>query len=258
MLLSLIPAATVSAYDQPPEDIKVGEWKVLAQMNKARERHGLAPLRMATRVRLVARDRARSMKNQAYFGHVSPSGVDAADMMRRRGIKQRTWGENIGWAGFETAASGARDMVKWWMESPGHRYNILYDDFNYAGVGIAKGKNSYYYVLVLVNQRDHTPPKAGLIGSQTGISVASLNPSAKVTVQWWGRDRRLATRTAGLRGFAVHYKRGDGKWRPLYVNTSKRSLTRDLSKGVHAFRVRATDRQGNRGSWMRPLQVVVS
>lgn len=258
MLLSLIPAATTMAHNEPPEAIRKAEWKMLAQVNQVRARNGVGPLRMATRVRLAARDRSRSMKNSGYFAHVSPAGVDAADLMNRRSIGFSRWGENIGYTKHYKNLDGVRTIVQGWKDSPGHRRNMLDRNFNYAGIGIARKGAKVYYTLVLVRQRDHTPPKAGLVDARGGLSIASAGRSADVTVRWWGRDRKLSVGTAGLRGFNLHYKRPNGTWRPLLRNTTRRSYTAELGEGTHKFRVRAVDRKGNRGSWMRPLTVTVN
>ncbi|RKY16109.1 MAG: hypothetical protein DRQ55_18705 [Planctomycetota bacterium] len=255
MLLTLLPAATAMA--STPPDVRAAEWKVLAQMNQFRANNGLKPLRMATRVRLVARDRSRSMKSLNYFDHVSPGGATAATLMNRRGVKYAFWGENIGWTKYMGEMEGAKWMVNWWKNSPGHRRNMLNKGFNYVGIGIAKDGPKLLYTMVLVNQRDHTPPKAGLVSSHSGISLSTAGSARNVTVRWRGKDRPLATRTAGLRGFTVTYKRGAGNWHVLRKGTKARQLTKALAKGTHSFRVRAVDNKGNKGSWMRPLVVTV-
>ena len=81
MLLTLLPALTLAA--EPPEPVLSAEWAVLSEVNRVRDNQGLAPLRMAEDVREVARERSRSMKRLDYFGHVSPSGVDAGDLLIR-------------------------------------------------------------------------------------------------------------------------------------------------------------------------------
>jgi uncharacterized protein YkwD len=258
MLLTLLPAAsTLAAPDAPPE-VRAAEWKVLAQMNRFRANHGLKPLRMAGGVRLVARERSRSMKNQSYFAHTSPAGIDAGDMLRRRSVQNHFWGENIGWTKYVNLQDGPRAMVDWWKDSSGHRYNMLYKDYNYAGIGIAKDGAETFYTIVFANQRDHTPPVAGLISSQSGISVATTSGPRPVTIRWWGKDRALSAGTAGLRGFSVQYRPLDGHWRTLRSLTTTRQLTKELTRGSHIFRVRAVDNKGNTGAWMRPLTVDVN
>ena len=195
--LTALPAATAMASaPEPDPEIKAAEWSVLGHMNRVRDRQGLKPLRMATRVRLVARDRSRTMKNQDYFAHVSPAGATAASMLNDIGVSYSSWGENIGWTKYMGNEEGARWMVDWWKNSPPHRRNMLNGDFNYVGIGMAREGAKLLYTVVFVTQRDHTPPKAGLISADTGMSVAALSSTKVVTIRWWGKDRTLAARSS--------------------------------------------------------------
>ena len=83
MLLTLLPAVTWAA--EPPDPVLSAEWAVLSEVNRVRENQGLGPLRMVEDVREVSRERSRSMKRLDYFGHVSPSGADASDVLRAHG-----------------------------------------------------------------------------------------------------------------------------------------------------------------------------
>ena len=255
MILSLLPAATLGA-SQPPRPARQAEWQILSLMNHYRAQHGLAPLRMARRVQNVARDRSTDMRDRNYFDHASPSGVGAADMLDRRGIQYFGGSENIGRMSFIGWDDSTRIMVDAWKGSSGHRANLLSKDVNYVGIGAARSNSVALYTMVFVSQRDHTAPASGMVASQTGISVASETGRKSVTIRWWGRDRALQQRTAGIRGFTVQKQTPSG-WRTLRRNTLTRSLTIDLAQGTHKFRVRAVDKRGNAGSWRRPLTVTV-
>jgi uncharacterized protein YkwD len=254
MLLTLLPAATFAA---PPPSVQSAEWDVLAEINAVRANHDLAPLRMTTGVRLVARDRSVSMKRLDYFDHVSPGGLDAADLLNRRDISYRYWGEIIGWTVNMGLGEGARWMVDWWKNSPVHREIMLSDAYNYAGVGIAVEGNTVLWTVVFVNQADHTPPVATLLqpAGTASLRVAGSNQSI---VRWWGRDRRLAVRTAGLDSFQVQHRLPGGRWDTLLSRTTARQATWNLRPGLHFFRVRARDRLGNVGAWQGPTRVYVA
>jgi len=256
MILSILPAATLGA-TEPPREVKQAEWKVLGLMNHYRASRGLAPLRMAQQVRRVARDRSRDMRNKNYFAHGSPSGQSAGTMMHSRGIRHWGWGENIGRISFLGWDKTTRGMFEGWQGSSGHNRLLLTRDYNYVGVGIAKGGNAAYYTIVFVRQPDHTAPKSGMVASSTGLSVASGSGSTKaVTIRWWGADRKLQKYTSGMKGFTVQ-KRTSSGWRTLKRNTKQRVMTLNLREGTHKFRVRAVDKRGNKGSWRRPLTVTV-
>lgn len=253
MLFTQLPAATLAGAP-PPNDIKRVEWTVLGQMNQFRQNHGLAPLRMAGGVRVVARDRSRSMKKRNYFGHVSPAGVTAGSMLQNRAISNAFWGEAIGWTSSMGLQRASRWMVNWWKGSPTHRRLMLRRDFNYAGIGVARDRGKVLWTIVFVNQPDHTPPKTQLVGPASRSIAAASN---RVTLRWWGKDRRLSTRTSGLKAFVLQHKRSGGSWRVLR-NTTRRSATLNLPSGSHYFRLRGVDRRGNRSGWQQPLKVVVS
>ncbi len=106
------------------------ENKVLELVNVERQRVGLKPLQMDESVRNVARMKSGDMQAKNYFSHTSPTYGSPFDMMKQFGISYRTAGENI--------AMGQRtpeEVVKAWMNSPGHKANILKADFTHIGVG---------------------------------------------------------------------------------------------------------------------------
>lgn len=258
MSLSLLPAATVG-YDEPPRVVRQAEWKALGAINNLRIERGLKPLRMAQRVRLVARDRSRDMRSYSYFSHASPSGSDAAALLGQRNVSYMAGSENIGWISFtDTWEKTARAMVRGWFGSSGHRANLLSSDYNYVGIGAARSGKAVYWTAIFVRQKDHTAPTAGMIASQTGLSLASNDGGKRtVTIRWWGHDRALQRHTSGLKGFTVQKRKADGTWRTIRYLTKTRSLTTRLSEGTFWYRVRAVDKRGNSSGWRRPLKVTI-
>jgi hypothetical protein len=271
MLMSILPAVTMA--DAPPDSVLATEWDVLQEVNRVRDNQGLAPLRMAGEVREVARDRSRSMKRLNYFGHVSPAGEDAGDLLGSREIGYRMWGEVIGWTRYIDLQPGSNWMVDWWKRSPVHRDLMLSRQFNYAGVGIAQDGSLTLWTIVFVNQADHTAPvaavshpkpadtfapTAAVAAEQVGpVGAVRTSADSRVTVRWWGRDRKLSTRTAGLQSFALQHRvPGDG-WKVVKTGTTDRKASFELRPGMHAFRVRARDKVGNTGSWSPAVRILV-
>jgi len=127
----------------PPEGISQDEQKLLDLVNEARADAGVGPLAFDMELVKVARLKAQDMVNNNYFAHQSPTYGSPFDMMRKFDIEFKTAGENI--AGNQTVEAA----FKAWMNSEGHRKNILNGSFNYTGIGIV---DSPTYGKVLVQQ----------------------------------------------------------------------------------------------------------
>ena len=104
--------------------------------NKARAGHGLPSLRTNRLLNAIAESRAKDMLEKQYFAHVSPTGQEAADIARKVGYPYKIIAENIAEGDFSTN----REMVDGWMQSPGHRKNILSREVEEIGVAVLKGK----------------------------------------------------------------------------------------------------------------------
>ncbi|HOJ09897.1 MAG TPA: CAP domain-containing protein [Clostridiales bacterium] len=125
----------------PPSDATADEKALLDLVNKARADAGAGPLKFDSELLKVARLKAKDMVDKNYFNHDSPTYGSPFDMMRQFNISFRTAGENI--AGNRTV-DGA---FKAWMNSEGHRKNILNGSFNYTGIGIVES-SKYGKILV--------------------------------------------------------------------------------------------------------------
>lgn len=109
--------------------------EVLNLVNAERARVGVAPLRLAADLQEASAVRARELVER--FSHTRPNGSDCFTVMKNRG---RTCGENIA-AGHATAS----ETVNQWMNSAGHRENILNPAFRELGVGYAYEDYSTYH-----------------------------------------------------------------------------------------------------------------
>lgn len=112
------------------------EQQVVELTNKERTAQGLAPLKVDTELSKVAREKSRDMSSNNYFSHNSPTYGSPFDMMKQFGISYQTAGENI--------ARGQRtpqEVVNGWMNSEGHRKNIMNSDFTHIGVGYVEQGN---------------------------------------------------------------------------------------------------------------------
>lgn len=108
---------------------------VLASTNAHRKEHGLPPLKLNTKLSQAAAIKVDDMLAEQYFAHVSPSGVGASDLAKRVGYDYILVGENLALGNFEDDA----ELVQAWMDSPGHRANILHARFTEIGISAKKG-----------------------------------------------------------------------------------------------------------------------
>ncbi len=106
------------------------EREVFNLINTQRTNNGLSALKIDNEVQKVARIKAQDMVNNGYFSHTSPTYGSPFDMLKSFKVSYNSAGENI--AG-NSSNSGA---VNAWMNSPGHKANILNSSFNYTGIGV--------------------------------------------------------------------------------------------------------------------------
>ncbi|MFJ1969793.1 CAP domain-containing protein [Streptomyces sp. NPDC087903] len=116
------------------------EADVVGLTNRERAGAGLPPLTVDALLAVAARAHSADMVARAFYSHTSPDGAEPWDRAAAAGCTRRTIGENI--------ACGQRspaEVVEGWMDSPGHRANILKPDFTHIGVGFAGGGSAGTY-----------------------------------------------------------------------------------------------------------------
>jgi uncharacterized protein YkwD len=113
----------------------------LCVLNVQRARHNLRPLKLNRKLSRAARRHSRAMTRQRFFSHTSPGGATFVDRIRGTGYLSgaRSWsiGENIAYG--SGSRGTPRAIGSAWMNSPGHRANILSSSFRSVGIGIAAG-----------------------------------------------------------------------------------------------------------------------
>lgn len=116
-------------------------------INNQRTNNGLSALKIDSEVQNVARIKAQDMVNNNYFSHTSPTYGSPFDMLKSYKVSYKTAGENI--AG-NSSNSGA---VTAWMNSSGHKANILNNSFNYTGIGVVNSpKYGKIYVQMFIGK----------------------------------------------------------------------------------------------------------
>nr|WP_243734870.1 CAP domain-containing protein [Paenibacillus turpanensis] len=134
------PAPTGAPATAAADSIEAWEKQVSDLVNQERAKAGLNPLTLDVKLSGVARAKSADMMNNKYFSHQSPTYGSPFEMMKSFGITYRAAGENIA-----AGQTSPQAVVTAWMNSPGHRANILSDKFTSIGVGLTKGGSYRYY-----------------------------------------------------------------------------------------------------------------
>ena len=123
------------------------EQEVFNLINQQRTQNGLPALKIDDEVQNVARIKARDMVDNNYFSHTSSTYGSPFDMLKSFGVTYKSAGENI--AG-NSSNSGA---VNAWMNSAGHKANILSNNYNYTGIGVVSSpKYGKMYVQMFIGK----------------------------------------------------------------------------------------------------------
>ncbi|MEU5882484.1 CAP domain-containing protein [Spirillospora sp. NPDC047279] len=117
--------------------------QVVSLTNAERARKGCGPVTIDSRLQTAAQRHSADMVARDYFSHSSPDGKGPGDRITAAGYRWSTYGENIA-AGQPTPAS----VVSAWMNSSGHRANILNCSFKNIGVGLARKGGTPYWTQV--------------------------------------------------------------------------------------------------------------
>ncbi len=122
------------------------ELEVVKLVNEERKKVGLAPLNYNAELSKVARIKSQDMADNNYFSHNSPTYKDPFTMMKNFGISYRTAGENIA-----KGYSNAQSVMNGWMNSSGHRANILNPNFGTIGVGYVTKNGTTYWTQMFTD-----------------------------------------------------------------------------------------------------------
>ena len=168
-LTGLLSLAAAAASAQP-EDLDA---LALSLVNEARAEQGLPALESSRRLAAVAEGHAEDMLERDYYAHVSPEGADARDrFVDAGGGRWRVVAENLARCeGCETppGAERVRGFQSGWMQSPGHRENILAEGLDRFGFGLASEDGATFAVQMFAGPG--TPP-----GAASGEAPERVSP----------------------------------------------------------------------------------
>lgn len=125
--------STVSSYES----------EVIRLVNEIRQQNGLRPLAANWELSRVARYKSQDMRDNGYFSHNSPTYGTPFQMLSAFGLSYRTAGENIA-----KRYASPQAVVNGWMNSSGHRANILNASYTQIGVGYVSGGNYWTQLFI--------------------------------------------------------------------------------------------------------------
>lgn len=136
---------------------------IINQTNLQRKANGSGALSENFKLNQAAALKVADMFSRQYFAHVSPTGDQASNLVEKAGYKYLSVGENLALGNF----SDDKDLVRAWMNSPGHRANILEDGFQEIGVaadkGMFEGEETWLAVQIFARPESACPkPDEGL------------------------------------------------------------------------------------------------
>lgn len=149
ILVVTIKVASISFVALSPTTIvdasAISNETVISLANKARVDGGLTELSTSGLLAKAAQNKASDMLARQYFAHNTPDGATPWSFIKAVGYKYTTAGENLA-----IDFTEAEDMQTAWMNSPGHRANIMNKNFTQIGVGIAKGTFDNHQTTIVV------------------------------------------------------------------------------------------------------------
>jgi uncharacterized protein YkwD len=143
LVLAALLATSVFAALAPVAEI---EREIAKRVNLIRRENRLPPLKVDPALAKVAREYSCALARRGALSHTDPAGVSVADRVRKAGKTFGVVAENL--ASSANVPDPAATAVQSWMESPGHRKNILQPEFAETGVGVCRESATYYFTQV--------------------------------------------------------------------------------------------------------------
>lgn len=140
----------ITSNEEKPSESDTNEYaeEILRLVNNERSKQGLKLLTLSGQLTSIANTKAKDMAANRYFDHRSPTYGSPFEMLQRFGVSYRSAGENIA-AGQRTPTQ----VMESWMNSSGHRANILNSSYTQLGVGFyAGGSYDTYWVQLFIGK----------------------------------------------------------------------------------------------------------
>ncbi len=147
-LAPILTEADLSALKNGSPSLVGLETEMAQAVNAQRAAYDLPPYAIDESLTLMAWGQAHDMVKRDYFGHVTPEGYTLRDRFQAQSLPVNWVGENI-YLSVKPANQAVEATISWFMGDAPHRRNLLHENFNRLGVGVAQGESGWYtFVLV--------------------------------------------------------------------------------------------------------------
>ena len=150
------PDTTLANYDSRDTTIEVVvplriarpmlEDRILALVNRERENAGIKPLHFSAQLQSAAHQHSRAMANAGFFEHRGEGEPALFERVTASGMDTDHVGENIFETSEGTSGAVADECVQMWMQSDGHRMNMLSPEFEKTGIAVGVSRNGENYI----------------------------------------------------------------------------------------------------------------
>lgn len=173
VLPGAVPYRTYASANYASTEIESYARQVAGIVNRERAANGLSPLKYSDKLSEAALVRAAEI--QTSFSHTRPNGTSCFTAVTEAGISYRTVGENIAYG-----QRNPEEVMNAWMNSSGHRANILGANYEYIGVGVTYKNGTYYWSQFFAASNDLSGEVITL-GSTTAATTKATVATTKQT-----------------------------------------------------------------------------
>jgi len=133
------------------QEIESLELQCLNEVNRLRQSHKLVPLAFSENLLQVARSYSRRMAEEKFFSHNDPEGRSVRERVNEANIRWRMVGENLALS--NGYINPVAISLRGWMDSPGHRRNILDPDWRHTAIGVwISAEGTVYFTEIFLTQ----------------------------------------------------------------------------------------------------------
>lgn len=231
LVISLVSIPLIFANSSHSASVTSYETEVLELVNKERAKYSLNSLTLDENLMNAADIRASELKKS--FSHNRPDGSSFST------VSSKAYGENIA-AGYKTP----KEVVTGWMNSQGHRENILNPNYDTIGIGYLKSGSSYWVQLFGINKANNNVMTISITTSAVAKpKIAIVGSKKKITVKW--------NKVSGASGYQVYrYTRNNGKLMLKKTTITKSNVVKlvdgNLSKKKYSYKIRAYKKINNK------------